>query len=97
MSKSVKNLRKINVFGPSAFLEALLGASGAVLGQLRANFGHLGGFLARLTPSGAVWGAFLGQRGTLLGRFGAVLEAILGVLVAILGGLEASWAVLGPS
>eukprot|EP00959_Pyramimonas_sp_CCMP1952_P344468 7214574-Pyramimonas_sp.AAC.1 len=54
-----------------AFVEALLEASWAVLGQLRANFGHVGG------PR-AVWGASLGRLGALLGCSRAVLEAILG-------------------
>ena len=67
-------------WGPSRLLEGL--------------FGRLMAFLARLTPSGAILGAYLNRLGAFLGRFGAVLEAILGRLEGRLGRLGA---LLGPS
>ena len=92
-SKSVKNLRKINVV-------CLLGLSwraswsslGSLLGSFGASWcllGRLGGLLARLTPSEAVLGASLGRRSAFWKRF----RLVLGSSWESLG---RSWGPLGP-
>eukprot|EP00959_Pyramimonas_sp_CCMP1952_P124135 2595627-Pyramimonas_sp.AAC.1 len=74
-----------------AFSGLLGGPLGGLWGQHRSNFGHLGGLMARLTRSEAVWNASLGRLGALLGCSRAVLEAILGVLEASWVGFVPSW------
>ena len=78
-----------------AFLEGLLEASWKPPGASWGILDGLGKLLARLTPSEAVLGAFLGRLGALLERFSAVLEPSWEPLGRSWGPLGPTWGHLG--